>query len=176
MTHDPQIESINLKKLTTPSQQTSTLQQFKVMFRKASGFDSDLGYGFAVCLLSSNRYLIMRSLLALLLLVALPLSAHAQAGLEGAWTLTFMMEEGASTAMPVHAEVVQDTLHMTIPSDHGDRALEAVSFNNDVLNFVLPTGHGSVTCVLYREEGTDNFSGICEGQMGEIPTTMTRKE
>ena len=129
-----------------------------------------------MCLLSSNRYLIMRSILALLLLMALPLTAHAQSGLEGNWTLTFMMQEGTSTAMPVHAETVQDTLHMVIVSDHGDRALEEVSFNDDVLNFVLPTGHGSVKCVLYREEDKEDFSGICEGQMGEIPTTMTRQE
>ena len=118
----------------------------------------------------------MRQNLVLLLMLALPLTAQAQTSLEGAWMLTFMMQEGTSQSMPVDAEVVQDTLHLTSSSAHGEMVLEAVSFNDDVLTFVLPTGHGSVTCTLYRKENKDDFSGICEGSMGEIPTTMTRRE
>ncbi len=118
----------------------------------------------------------MRLYLVLLFMLALPLSAQAQASLEGGWMLTFMMEEGASRTMSLNAETVQDTLHLTMPWDDGDLAMETVSFNDNVLNFVLPTGHGSVTCTLYRIKGKEDFSGICRGPMGEIPTTMKRRE
>ncbi len=124
-------------------------------------------------MISSKQDLIMRQSLILLFLLAVPLSVHAQADLEGGWTLSFLMDEGAAQTMDVNAEVVQDTLHLTISSDHGDRALERVSFNDEILQFDFPSGHGSVTCILYKKDD-DGFSGICEGPMGEIPTTMKR--
>ena len=123
--------------------------------------------------MSPNPYLIMRPILVLLFLLALPLSVHAQNGLEGAWTLSFMMHEDAAQTLDVNAEVVQDTLHMTIQSDHGERTLKTASFGDEIVQFDLPTGHGSVTCLLYKKEDA-SFSGICEGPNGEIPTTMTR--
>ncbi len=102
----------------------------------------------------------MRQSLILLFLLAVPLSVHAQADLEGGWTLSFMMDDGAAQTMDVNAEVVQDTLHLTVSSDHGARALEKVSLNDDVLQFDFPSGHGSVTCILYNK-ADDGFSGIC---------------
>ena len=116
----------------------------------------------------------MRPSLLLLVMLALPLSARAQTALDGAWTLTFMMHEDASQTLNVTAQTVQDTLNLTVESVHGNRALEAISFKDDVLTFVLPTGHGSVTCTLYRKKGKEDFTGICQGSMGEIPTTMKR--
>ena len=67
----------------------------------------------------------MRLYLILLFMLALPLSAQAQASLEGSWMLTFMMEEGASRTMSLNAETVQDTLHLTMPWDDGDLACAA---------------------------------------------------
>ena len=118
----------------------------------------------------------MRLCFTLLFMLALPLSAQAQTSVDGAWMLTFMMQEGASQTMTLTAETVQDTLHLAVASDHGDRALEEVSFDDNALKFVFPTGHGSVRCTLYRKKGKVDFSGICEGSMGEIPTTMKRQE
>jgi len=125
-------------------------------------------------MISSKRDQIMRQSLILLFLLAVPLSVHAQADLTGPWTLAFMMDDATRT-MDVNAEVVQDTLHLTVSSDHGTRALEKVSFNDDVLQFDFPSGHGSVACILYKKDD-DGFSGICEGPAGEIPTTMKRSE
>ena len=126
--------------------------------------------------MSCNPILIMRLCFALLIMLALPLSAQAQTALDGAWTLSFLMQEGASQELPLDAETVQDTLRLTISSDHGTRAIEDVSFNDDVLKFLFDTGHGAVNCTLYRKEESDDLSGICEGSMGEIPTTMKRRE
>ncbi len=123
-------------------------------------------------MISSKQDQIMRQSLILLFLLAVPLSVHAQADLEGPWTLAFMMDDATRT-MDVNAEIVQDTLQLTVSSDHGSRALEKVSFNGDVLQFDFPSGHGSVACILYKKDD-DGFSGICEGPMGEIPTTMKR--
>ncbi len=118
----------------------------------------------------------MRLCFALLFMLALPLSAQAQKSLDGAWMLTFMMHEGAPQTMGLTAETVQDTLRLTVTSDHGDRALEEVSYQDNALKFVFPTGHGSVSCALFRKKGNEDFSGICEGAMGEIPTKMKRQK
>ena len=117
----------------------------------------------------------MRQTLVLLFLLTLPLPVHAQAGLEGAWTLSFMMHEDAFWVLNVNAEVVQDTLHLTIQSDQNEQTIKATSFSDEIVQFAFPTGHGPVTCVLYKKED-DSFSGICQGNSGEIPATMKRTE
>ncbi len=112
-------------------------------------------------------------LLPLLALLALPQTVHAQDAMKGDWVLTFMMHEGASQTLNVNADVVQDSLQLLVVSDHGERPLESVSLIDEVLRFILDTGHGSIACTLYKKEA-ENLSGICEGPQGEIPTTMAR--
>ena len=94
-------------------------------------------------------------LLFMLALLALPQTAHAQDTLIGDWVLTFMMQEGTSQTMHLNADVVQDSLQLTAMARQGEHRMEKVSFSDDVLRFVFPTGHGSIACTLYKKEAEE---------------------
>lgn len=112
----------------------------------------------------------------LLALLILARPATAQTELAGAWVMTLTPPHGQPMTLDVEASIAQDSLRLTMPTNEGDPLmLEAVTFAERRLRFVVPSGHGRITCTLYQDERED-FSGICAGPMGEGATTLRRKK
>ena len=116
----------------------------------------------------------MKGCLLFLILCTAPLSTYAQASLEGAWALNMTMPEGHENMhLDVTAKSEQDSLRLHDITDRGSLSLENVAYEEEVLRFEIPTGHGTIQCTLYQE-AEETFSGFCAGPMGESPTSLKR--
>lgn len=114
-----------------------------------------------------------RFLLFLLIGALSPHLAHAQADMDGLWQLTLTPPEQPTISMNVQAETISDSLHLAILGEENTVALPGVALNEKQLQFNIPTGHGTIHCMLHKKD-EDAFTGICTGGMGESVTTLKR--
>lgn len=114
-----------------------------------------------------------RLLLLLLLSALCPCLAQAQTDMDGLWQITLTPPNQPTMTMDVHAETVNDSLHLALLVEEDTLTLTDVALDEKQLRFKIPSGHGIVHCTLYKKD-EDTFTGICAGGMGEGATTLKR--
>lgn len=113
--------------------------------------------------------------LALLLFLSIPLSAAAQTEIEGLWAFSILQHDGNTSMTEIHVTVKQDSLQMTMKSQHGDLPLQQATFDDNKISFLIATGHGDVSCDLFKQTEED-YSGSCTGPNGEAAATLRRSQ
>lgn len=111
--------------------------------------------------------------LAAVVLLCCPMLAVAQSSLDGQWQIAMTPPGGSAMEFDIRV-ITADSLQMVLQDPSGaELALEDESLVDNKLHFVIPTGHGTVTCDLFHKEDT-YYAGLCLGPMGEGATTLKR--